>query len=77
LGSVGKIVGKILGIRRPKQADVPTPAQPAAEAGAPMQTPETSADTAATILRKKARGKQSLTIPTSNASGTGGTGLNI
>lgn len=52
-----------------------TAAQPAAEAAAPPQTAETNADSPSTVLKKKAKGKSSLTISTGSSSG--GTGLNI
>lgn len=63
-------------IESPKlNATVPSPAQPAATVTPSDIRPETGADSIGTILRKKAKGKQSLMIPTSGRSS--GTGLNI
>jgi hypothetical protein len=74
VGGIKKAFKGLLGIKTP---DPVTPAQPAAEAAPVSQNPENSSDTLAAQLRKKSKGKQSLMISPTNASGTGGTGLNI
>ncbi|GBG55162.1 hypothetical protein SPFL3102_03576 [Sporomusaceae bacterium FL31] len=77
MGLGGAILGGVLGKKALKTPNVPeaqTPAQPAAEAAPPPESPQT-ADSVNAILRKKAKGKQSLTVPISSSSS--GTGLSI
>lgn len=53
-----------------------TPAQPAAPPGPGADQQDTGAESPMDILRKRAKGKKSLTIPT-DSTAAGGTGLNI
>lgn len=67
---IGGLLGKVFGIGADKPA--PTPAQPASSA-APASAPtlDTVASSTANTLRKKSKGKSSLTINSGSASGTG------
>lgn len=79
MGVVGAIAGLFGAKKLMKAPDTPTvetPAAAAAPAADVTKAPETGADTASAVLRKKAKGKNSLTVPISSSS-SGGTGLNI
>jgi hypothetical protein len=81
MGGVGKFFGSVLGVlgvgKQKSQTVVQQVAEPQAQPAAPAPAPtvDQTGDSVATNLKKKAKGKSSLTIP--SASSTGGTGLNV
>jgi len=77
MGKIGKAFGGLFGLNKKAPVIDTASAAPAAPPVESSVTQDIPAESTAALLRKKSKGKASLTIPTSSASGTGGTGLNI